>query len=215
MSTESEELAELRKENQLKEEENYSNPSNRQEKENNTEYQKWSADVEKFKFAFLQRFAGAYIYQKPIKKKFLGETKTVYVDEIRYDAKNRSMNKYGAGFLFDNVYPLISHIVSSSNLSEKFIRRQWRGHIGTIIFGLADAYEDSNKYEMTEYEYLNIVSYLITYSSFTMKAKDGFTFKQATEFIQSATITRIGGETPIHHERRGIGQRVNDLIRGR
>ena len=170
------------------------------QKENtaNTEFQKHILDAGSFEEALYLAFCGYRYTMHEVKIKTIDGEKVEIVKTLEVDRNAKIINEAGANYLAKAINPLISHLATTSNLSEKQILREWKGKLTSIIFALEDSYYfEGNPYELKIERLPDIITTLATAISITSKSKDGFTLKQLTETI----LTQIRGSYPITPQR--------------
>lgn len=119
---------------------------NMNENKTDTEAQKYFSDEEILKLPLTTGLCGWVKHIDESETDILGEKeKTVEIyyappDDPRVRVMNRLCNEYCVDYIFNTIYPLITRITQSSNMSELQIYNLWNAKLTTVIDALLDNY---------------------------------------------------------------------------
>ena len=150
------------------------------ENENNeVEFQRYITNANDFEKIFLKLFCG---YRETQKEKENAISKE-YITTYYIDENARICNEACASYLYNEVYTLINHLTTTSNLSEKDITNIWHIKAKMISHNLAYNYFfENNTYEIRDYFYIpSIIQIILSFVPITKKALEGFTLIQSKQ----------------------------------
>ncbi len=127
------------------------------------------------------------------------ETNEIEGKEI--DQNARIINEAGANYCTYAIYGLISHLTSTSNLTEQQIQILWDIRLRSLERRILTNYLfDDNAYELkSELDIVDIEMQLLSFYPITLKALKGFTLQQITNTI----ITQF-----LKHENNDLSQQT-------
>ena len=183
-------------------------------KKQTAEIQRYILDTSELNTAFYSAFSG---WRKIIiehKRTTAGITETEFETKYTIDKKVRIMNESGSNFIANSIFGLVSHITSTSKLSEKQIILAWDGKLRSIEFKLLDNYYfEGNTFEIkSQTDIPEIITTLATLSTITFKAIEGFTLEQITNTIIS-TLTRKEQQNESENENKGFFGKTAEAIK--